>query len=212
MRRLDSSGELPAPEPAFPAAYAAHASQSPVSSIHRANQQDRALLLIDGQRTINAISSAAIRLLGVPDESLQGQPLESLADGALSAVALRPNARKATTVFALPDGQQIQATTRPVFDRQQRFAGWMVELMPAESELDELPVRAWSQQETLPTLSALQGQIEHMQTFITMLPSFSQHHQWRHLLIEHMEQLIANMSSQVMQLVPDDTTEKDSFC
>lgn len=184
QQKLQERGEYQGKQPAYPAAAW---EEEPPAVLKKA---ERALLFIDTDRTMFAVSPSAAALLDVAAETVRGKSLDTFADGALGAIALRRNATYATTTFALPDGRTLFARTRLVTGRDEQFSGWVVEL---EEMNTAQQTRLDQHQAVLPDVSMLLQQIQTMQELITMLPQFSQHRSWQHLLVEHVEQLISQM-------------------
>lgn len=160
---------------------------------------DHALMIIDMHRHLFAINPSAVQLLGLAAEANRGQSVDTLADGALQALALRPTATLATTLFDLPDGRTILAKTRPLTGRNRRFLGWIVILQDVSRLMSETRLGCL---DTPPAVTTLQSKIEALQELISMLPQFSQHQYWRHLLAEHMERITNEMATQLQQMMP----------
>jgi hypothetical protein len=160
---------------------------------------DLALLLVDPDRNIVALSQSAADVLNTTATHSKGQPLESIAGGALSALALRPGATMMMTMFDLEDGRTIVATTRTLTGRNGKALGWVVTLYEdLDAALGEFHTR---QPASSPAIATLQSQIQNMQELIAMLPRFRQHRYWNYLLMEHIERLTDQMAEQVQLLV-----------
>lgn len=95
---------------------------------HGQDRPEHALLLVDKNRTLLAANQQAADLLAVAREKLKGKPIGTLANGALMAIALRPNGVQAMTVFEVAPGRSVLATTQPVTGRNNQFLGWVVTL------------------------------------------------------------------------------------
>jgi hypothetical protein len=186
----------------------------------RVQTSQRAMLLIDCQRRLVNVNPAAAALLDLDEDEASGMRVEACANGALTAIALRPYALLTLTHFQLPNGANVLAKTRPLYNEKNRCTGWVVELQDAD-DMDDIdlfgPEPANAQ---LPSTSAstagnaagsisasaarisneLQEELFKMRELITMLPQFSQHPYWRHLLMEHMERLHSDISSHVQQI------------
>lgn len=157
-----------------------------------------AMLLVDKNRTLLAVNPLAAELFGHPAEDFKGQAVEDVLDGALTAIALRPNAACATTVFAMPGGQAVLATTQPLISRSGQFVGWMVTLQEVNASAGE--VGTW-QQDVQPAVQRLQQQVQTLQELTNMLPQFRSHQHWQQHLTEHIQQITDEMYGQLQQLI-----------
>lgn len=157
------------------------------------NQRRHALLLIDKNRTLLAASPQAADLLGVAGDQLKGKPLAKLANGALTAIALRPNAARATTIFDLPDGRTLLATIQPLDGRSDQLLGWIVTLQ----DISVPEARAVPYNRAEPVMRTLQDQVQTLQDIVTVLPDISQQQHWQQQLALHIQQLADEVSQQV---------------
>jgi hypothetical protein len=126
----------------------------------------------------------------------RGQSIDYLAGGMLASVPLRPTALRASSEFFTADGRLLLATSRLLKSSGQQFAGWMVGLQ----ETTEASCNGLSTAIAYPAVDLLQKQINALRELIGMLPQFSHHHYWRHLLSEHMERLTNEMEAEVQRL------------
>jgi hypothetical protein len=171
---------------------------SDIDETSDAMSSELALILVDARRTLFAISQPAAGLLDVSAEEVRGEPINSVAGGILQALSLRRDATRTITMFELPNGQTLFATTRPLFGSNTPFLGWVIALhQDLTVALREFQTQQGSASSTI---HALQQQLKNIQELVAMLPKFSHHPYWQYLLIEHMERLTNQMNRQVQQL------------
>ena len=163
------------------------------------DERELALMLVDANWRLFAISPSAAQLLNIPADSVRGQAVYQVAGGILEPIALRPNAIMTTTVFEVGD-KTIFTNTRTLFDRNKQFLGWVVSLH--EDLCEALSEFRNHHNVTTPVISTLQYQIQNMQELIAMLPKFSHHRYWHYLLMQHIERLTSEMARQVQRLTP----------
>jgi sensor histidine kinase regulating citrate/malate metabolism len=168
----------------------ANASAVSLNSVQDSKAQ--ALLLVNTNRTLEAANNTAAQLLNLSSHLVKGQSIDSLAGGILVSVPLRPTAIRATSEFWSNDGRVLLATSRLLTSNEQRFRGWMVSLQQNTS-----PAGPANPQEAV---SSLQKHLSAMRELLSMLPQFSQHYYWRHLLIDHMGKLMDEMEAQLQAI------------
>lgn len=162
-------------------------------------QSEHALVIVDRNRCLFAANPSAVSLLGCALESSKGEPLDNVGGGILAAIALHPGAALATVIFELPDGRTLLAKTRPLTGRNRCSLGWIVLLQDISRLTGEFTL-SWM--DTQRVLSTLQTHVQTLQELITMMPQFSQHQYWRHLLAEHMGRITDEMTAQLQQIMP----------
>lgn len=149
-----------------------------------------ALLLIDTDNRLQGISTAAAALLGVSAQTARGQMIDGVVGSTLAALVIHP---VRTRFLRLGDGRTLLVIVKQASSTGGRF----VLLQDVTAALAEfLPP-----QQTAQAGQTLQQQLGSLRELVGMLPNFAQHQYWRELLAEHMQQLVAEMSQQVQQLV-----------
>ncbi len=199
-----NSEQAPTPRGEQPPPDVSNISFFPIAAVQESTATgesgDLALLLVDPGRNIVSLSQSAADVLNTTAPHSKGQPLESIAGGVLSALALRTEATMAMTMFDLEDGRTIIATTRTLTGRNGKALGWVVTLYEnLAAALGEFRTRHHA---SSPAIATLQSQIQNMQELLAMLPRFRQHRYWNYLLMEHIERLTDQMAEQVQLLVP----------
>jgi hypothetical protein len=155
----------------------------------------QALLLVDTNRTLATANRAATDLLNLSPGAapVRGQLIDSLANGMLASVPLRPTALRASSEFLAADGRILLATSRLLKSERQHFKGWLVTLQ--ETSANE---QAGIMPHT--SIDSMQTQINALNELITMLPQFSQHQYWRYLLVEHMQKITKELEAELRHL------------
>ncbi len=171
---------------------------SSLSVLHPKPSDDiQALLLVHTNRTLAVANHAATKLLNLPTRTdrMRGQLMDDIADGMLASVPLRPTALRASSEFLTADGRILLATSRLLQSDHQQFKGWMVALQDTSGQqhsgLNMAPC---------PGIESIQQQVNALQELIALLPQFSQHHYWQHLLVEHMQKLTEEMAITLQHL------------
>ncbi len=161
---------------------------------------EHAILLIGADRKIFSLNLLAAEILAVDANSVHGQFIDTIADGVLTAIALRQNATRATTLFEMDNERTIRATTRPVYGQDQAFCGWVVKLVEVDAAADSFSA---SEENIQPDLQSLLDNVAAMRELIAMLPQFDQNRYWSQLLLDHMKRLNSQMTHDVRRLAPD---------
>lgn len=157
------------------------------------------MILIGMNNKIVSVNAAAAHLIGTTVEALKGQSVATLGQ-ALAAVAMQPTKPGASTLLQIANGRTVLANTRTVVGQHNKPLGRAVTLQDISSAVNDL--HSQKKEEVLPTVGNLQKQIQNMRDLIEMVPRFSNNKYWQDLLVEHMQKLVADMTSQVNQLSP----------
>jgi PAS domain S-box-containing protein len=157
-----------------------------------------AMILVGTSGKILSISPEATQLLGLSESAYKGQSVAQLGD-ALAAVAMSPVRAGVSHLIQLGNGHTVLAHTRTVVGRHNQVMGRVITLQDVRASLWDMQTH---QPQMGPALGTLQQQIESMQELITMLPKFSHHRYWQNLLVEHMQRLVDEMTSQMSEISP----------
>ncbi len=162
-----------------------------------AETSNGAMILVGTNGKILSISREAAQLLRLSETAYKGQSVARLGD-ALAAVAMSPVRAGVSHLVQVNTGQTVLAHTRTVVGSHNQVMGRVITLQDVSSALWDSPAR----QPVAPDLGTLQSQIESMQELIAMLPKFSHHRYWQNLLVEHMQRLVDEMTSQMSEISP----------
>jgi transcriptional regulator with PAS, ATPase and Fis domain len=187
---------------ARPETYTADAPAAPQQ--HSSATSQGATLFVDRSARIQGISQAAAELLHLDEDYPSGQSLNAFAGGLLSVLTLHYDRPAPATLLTLDDGRTLLVTTRCVRGRNEQLRGWMLTLQDISTAMQQVGAQpaAEAQASTPPadsTCDELQQKVQSMRELVALLPNFSQRQDWRELLIDHMQQLLEEMSSTLRQ-------------
>lgn len=153
------------------------------------------MILVNSNNVIISINNSAAHLIDVFADVMKGQPVEQLGS-ALAAIAKHPTKPGSSNLMQLPNGRTVLATTRNVVGRNNKKLGRVVSLQEINVEMNELRAQAAESS----SVGTLQSKIQNMQELVAMIPQFSNNKYWQNLLVEHMQRIISEMTSEVSQL------------
>lgn len=180
------------------------------------SQAETATILVSTNGRILTVNAPAARLLGVRAETMKGQPLNSVMDGALATAVHHSGASGTASILQMASGTILVKTGNVVGRKNQPLAqaillqevvaAGIMHTAPMSQEKkngkDDASEMVEQSDATRPTLTTLQRQIQNMRELIAMVPQFSHNKYWQDLLVEHMERLTNEMNRQINQISP----------
>lgn len=179
------------------------ASAAGTATPQQATSSELPMILIGLNGFVLTINESAARVLGLTIKQVKGQPLGKLMGGALAGLVNQHPETKAAHFIHTPNGTTLLARSGPVVGRNNQLLGYAIifedTISPAAHEAPPTPAPA-PVETSSHAVTTLRQQIQSMHELIGMLPTFSHNKYWQNLLVEHMERLIKEMTSQVQQM------------
>lgn len=179
-------------------------SNTQTPTLFQNTSNETATIVVAMNNHLVSVNPSAAAMLNVLPETMKGQSISVLGKAFVNILS-QPTKPGAATIVHLDNGNTVIANMRTVVGQNQQPMGKVITLQEVKAQAEktipsfQVQNNSGSDQHAV---GNLQSQIQNMQDLIEMVPRFSNNRFWQNLLIEHMQKLVEDMTTQVQKLTP----------